>query len=239
MIKVLIVEDDPMVAEFNKHYLRQIEGFELVASASTADAALQLLEKSAVDLILLDIYMPGINGLQLLDNIRKMGRGVDVIIITAASDIASVKTALRLGAVDYLIKPFEFSRFQAALSTYREEVRVMESREELSQADLDKLLFHHNEHVIPGSIGLPKGLTRNTLQLVWEQIESMRGAEFSTEELAGLVGISRVSMRKYLQFLSEIGVLEVEVLYGAVGRPSYKHHVVPGMRDVLQSYLQG
>jgi len=61
MIKVLIVEDDPMVAKFNKYYLEQIEGFQLVAVASSAEAALKILEKEKIDLILLDIFIPGID----------------------------------------------------------------------------------------------------------------------------------------------------------------------------------
>ncbi|MFW5437225.1 response regulator [Paenibacillus apiarius] len=236
MIKVMIVEDDPMVTEFNKHYLSQIEGFKLASTASTGDAALEQLQTMEVDLILLDIYMPGINGLQLLDRIRKSDHAADVIVITAASDISSIKMALRLGAVDYLIKPFEFHRFHAALSTYREDLKLMGTQQALSQADLDRLLFHHSEKATASAV-LPKGVARNTMQLVWECALTMKGRNFSTEELAAEVGISRVSMRKYLQFMNEIGVLGVEIEYGSVGRPVYKHRIAPGQENVIQSYL--
>lgn len=114
MIRVLIVEDDPMVAEFNKHYLEQIGGFALRGIAASVDEGLKLLEKKEIDLILLDIFMPGLSGLELLSQIRKMGKGVDVIVVSAAADSYSIKKALQYGAVDYLIKPFEFERFREA-----------------------------------------------------------------------------------------------------------------------------
>ncbi|MCR8843294.1 response regulator [Paenibacillus sp. SC116] len=238
MIKVMIVEDDPMVREFNKHYLQQMSGFQHITSVSNGDEALDVLQNEPIDLILLDIYMPGMNGLQLLETIRLRDQSVDVIVITAASDIVSVKKALRLGAVDYLIKPFEFSRFQAALHTYREEVNLMQSQNQMSQEELDKLLFHaadvkgHTE-----SIDLPKGLTKNTLQLVYNCVDGMKGKSFTTEELAAEVGISRVSMRKYLQFLNEIGVLDVEICYGFVGRPSYTYRYLPDKASRIHRYL--
>lgn len=235
MIRVLILEDDPMVAEFNKRYLEQIEGFQLQAVVSSVDEALAILDRQEIDLILLDIFMPGRNGLDLLSEIREKGEGVDVILITAASDIQSVKKALRYGAVDYLIKPFEFERFRAALSAYREEVQFMKELETLSQEELDKRLLHKEQPIMPAE--LPKGLMRNTLKTVWETIQDRQGAPFSTEELANRVGISRVSMSKYLKFLVDIGAVEVEISYGSVGRPVYKYRSVDSKSGLLKTYL--
>lgn len=238
MIKVMIVEDDPMVREFNKHYLEQMNGFKYITSVSNGDEALLVLENEAIDLILLDIYMPGMNGLQLLETIRLHDQSVDVIVITAASDIVSVKKALRLGAVDYLIKPFEFSRFQAALNTYREEVNLMQSQNQMSQEELDKLLFHAADAKgTAQGTDLPKGLTRNTLQMVYNCVDEMKGKSFTTEELAAKVGISRVSMRKYLQFLNEVGILDVEICYGFIGRPSYTYRFLPDKVSRIHRYL--
>lgn len=235
MIKVLIVEDDPMVAEFNKHYLEQVGGFTLQGIAGSVDEGLKLLEKKEVDLILLDIFMPGLNGLELLSQIRKMGKGVDVIIVSAAADRSSIKKALQYGAVDYLIKPFEFDRFREALTTYRERAALMQDQEKLSQVDLDKQIFHKEALGRTGE--LPKGLTRETLKLVWENIREMGNQTFSTDEIAQRVGISRVSMRKYLSFLSQIEVLKTEVLYGAVGRPVYIHRYISSKGKAINGYL--
>jgi CitB family two-component system response regulator MalR len=223
MIKVLIVEDDPMVAEFNRRYLARTEGFELVAVAGTGDEALAILAREPVDLVLLDIFMPGKNGLELLSDIRCAGAGVDVILVTAAADRGSIQKALQHGAVDYLIKPFEFERLNASLTAYRERVKLMRRSAVLSQADLDRRILHKD---LPFQTELPKGLDRNTLRRVWADIAAAGDAPFSTEDMSRAVGISRVSMRKYLDFLTRQGVLDVAVVYGAIGRPVYKYRCV-------------
>lgn len=235
MIKVLIVEDDPMVAEFNRRYLEQVEGFELIAVAPSVDDALQILDRQDINLILLDIFMPGMNGFDLLTQVRKQGQGVDVIVVSAACDSQSIKKALRFGAVDYLIKPFEFERFKTALSAYREWVSITKDQEKLSQAELDLRLLHPNPVTIPSE--LPKGLTRNTLKTVWENIQEMKERSFSTEEMASRVGVSRVSMRKYLSFLTDIGVIGMEVIYGSVGRPVYQHRCLKPDSDLMKTFF--
>ena len=108
MIKVLLVEEDPMVLKFHEHYLNQVKGYELVDKARTGEEALELLAVKSYDLVLLDIFMPGMDGLQLLKVIREQERNLDVIIISAAKDKEHIQTALRNGAVDYIIKPFDF-----------------------------------------------------------------------------------------------------------------------------------
>lgn len=236
MIKVLIVEDDPMVAEFNKLYLERVNGFELIATTATVNQALETLENREIDLILLDIFMPGTNGLELMSQIREMGKGVDVIVVSAASDAQSINRALRYGAVDYLIKPFEFERFKAALNTYRDRISTITDQEILSQADLDKQILHKT-HTPVSAAELPKGLNRNTLKTVWQSIQKMDARPFTTEEIANLVGISRVSMRKYLIFLNEIGILQTKIIYGTIGRPLYKHQYIPSQKDLLGPYL--
>ncbi|EGW38425.1 response regulator [Desulfosporosinus sp. OT] len=235
MIKVLIVEDDPMVAEFNKRYLEQVEGFELIAVAPSVTDALLILDCQEINLILLDIFMPGMNGFDLLTQVRKQGQGVDVIVVSAACDSQSIKKALRYGAVDYLIKPFEFERFKTALSAYREWVSMTKDQEKLSQAELDLRLLHPTPVTMPSE--LPKGLTRNTLKTVWENIQEMKERSFSTEEMANCVGISRVSMRKYLSFLTDIGVIEMEIIYGSIGRPVYQHRCPKPENDLIKTYF--
>ena len=235
MIKVLIVEDDPMVAEFNRRYLEQVGGFELIAVAPSVAEALRILGCEEIDLILLDIFMPGKNGFDLLAQIRKLGQGVDVIVVSAACDSQSIKKALRYGAVDYLIKPFEFVRFNTALSAYRDWVAMTKGQEKLSQAELDVRLLHPS--ILPAPSELPKGLTRNTLKTVWENILDMKERSFSTEEIANRVGVSRVSMRKYLSFLTEIGVIDMEVIYGSIGRPVYQHRCIKPESNLIKTYF--
>lgn len=237
-IKVLIVEDDPMVAKFNRHYLEQVPGFEYVGCAATGDEALILLEEQQVDLILLDIYMPRVSGLQLLSVLREQGSKVDIIVISAASDNASIRKALQNGAVDYLIKPFEFARFQAALSAYREDYKLMH-KEHLSQEQLDKLLRHSlgTEEERFAVLPLPKGLAEGTLESIWSTINRLESPVFSTEDISSHAPISRISVRKYLAFLTEAGILEMELSYGAVGRPVYMYKVRPEGHELIRKYL--
>lgn len=220
MLAVLIVEDDPMVAELNRRYLEQLEGYRLAGIAGTGETALQLLRQTPVDVVLLDVFMPGMNGLELLQAIRREQHGVDVILVTAAHDAVTVEQALRQGVVDYLIKPFEFSRFQAALLNYRQRRRSISERQNFCQQDLDKRFFAAQS--AGEATALPKGLDRNTIRTIWEQIIRTE-REFSADEIASAVGLSQVSMRKYLKYLQGLELISAEVSYGAVGRPLYKY----------------
>ncbi|WP_088068266.1 response regulator [Gottfriedia luciferensis] len=236
MINVMIVEDDPMVAEINKRYLSKINGFRLTNIVNSVDDAIRILGKEDIQLILLDIFMPGKQGLELLTYLRTNELEVDVIIISAASDLERIKKALRYGVVDYLIKPFEFERFNAALVNYQQKTRFTDKLEAVSQQELDNyLLLHRDETAIIEE--LPKGLTKDTLKQVWEAVQELKEIPFSTEEVANAVGISRVSTRKYLNFLKDLGILDVKVIYGTIGRPVYQHEYNQSKEYLIKNFL--
>jgi len=222
MIKVLVVEDDPMVAELNRRYIERTAGFLFCGSVTTGDAALQVLEKESIDLVLLDIFMPGMNGLELLCTIRKKNCSVDVIVVSAARDQNSIQIALRNGAVDYLVKPFDFERLQTALLSFKRRLEFIRKSSNVSQADLDQEIFYRASQV---DSELPKGLDRNTSKRVWNKILEIN-SEFSAEEIATQIGLSPVSIRKYLKHFQNIDVLSADIAYGAVGRPVYKYRCV-------------
>lgn len=234
MINVLIVEDDPMVAELNRRYLEKVPGFQLAAMARSVDGALESIEKMQIHLILLDIFMPGLNGLDLLDKIRSEEKDIDVIVVSAAGDKPSIQRALRHGAVDYLIKPFEFERFQEALNGYRSHALLMRNCDVISQEELDRQVLGREQQE---QKELAKGLDRNTLKKVWEDIQTTEGKLFTTEEMAVRAGLSRVSMRKYLEFLKQIDVLSMEVVYGTVGRPVYQYRLRQPDSWIIKRYL--
>lgn len=220
MIRVLIVEDDPMVAELNRRYLASVPGFQLIAAAKNGDEALSILQKAKIDLVLLDVFMPGMDGLELLTRIRSCEFAADVILLTAARDSQSINKALRYGAVDYLVKPFEFERFSAALTAYKNRSKFMKGQEEFGQHEIDQRVLLRGQ---TSADDLPKGLDRKTLKKIWDNIKENSGTEFTTEELAKQVGISRVSMRKYLDFLEKADFLSLDISYGSIGRPVYKY----------------
>ncbi|WP_409304046.1 response regulator [Peribacillus sp. SCS-155] len=221
MIKVLIVEDDPMVAEFNKRYLSEVEGYTLAGVVHNVADTIDFIQNKQVDLILLDFYMPGANGLELLSYIREHNIPSDVILITAASDTEKIQSALRMGAVDYLIKPFEFERLNQALLNYKEKFQFFTNNSFVNQEELDERVLN-SEQKSSGELveALPKGLTRTTLQVVMDVIKERGTGPFSTEDIAERTYISRVSVRKYLKFLTDLGVLEESLTYG-IGRPVY------------------
>jgi len=235
MIRVMIVEDDPMVAEFNKSYLAKVNGFQLTALARSVEDAIRIIENQDFDLILLDIFMPGKQGLELLTFLREKEKETDVIIISAASDMDRIQKALRYGAVDYLIKPFEFERFQLALTAYLEKREFIKNQPVTSQDELDYQLLRREEKTILEE--LPKGLTKDTLKQIWDAIQEMKDGPFSTEDVVKIVGISRVSVRKYLNFLKGIGILEVKVIYGTVGRPVYQHHFNKYKEHLIKNFF--
>lgn len=235
MIRIMIVEDDPMVAEFNKRYLEQIEGFTLAAVCGTVEEAMETLEREKVHMVLLDIFMPGKNGLELLSYIRGQDLPIDVLVISAASDSNRIQKALRLGAVDYLIKPFEFERFHAALTAYRENLAAIKERPRFNQKELDQLIVHKEEKHRPGK--LPKGVSVETLRIIWDTVLKMKAEAFSTDDIVLKSGISRVSVRKYLKFMTDIGVLNVKVHYGPVGRPFSEHRIAEKNIHLIQEYL--
>lgn len=234
MINVLVVEDDPMVAQLHEHYLSQIKGFQLCDIARSGDEALKLLQTKEYDLLILDVFMPFMDGLQMLEKIRESKYDVDVIIVSAANDKDKIKQALRLGAVDYIIKPFEFERFNLALSNYQKRYHIVENQDVLKQSELDKTIIKHEKETI---VALPKGLDKHTLSTVWDCIITFDGM-FTTEEVSAKVGISRVSIRKYLEFLKTLHLLKLDLHRGSVGRPVYKYLCVDKQSDLLNVYIQ-
>lgn len=233
MIKVLLVEDDPMVLKFHEHYLNQVKGFELVDKARTGEEALELLAAKSYDLVLLDIFMPGMDGLQLLKIIREQERNLDVIVISAAKDKERIQSALRNGAVDYIIKPFDFERFNLALTNFYHRSLILKNKTGLEQTDLDKGVIYKEQVT---DLLIPKGLDRNTLKTVWQNI-SLLDRDFTTEEISSMVGISRVSISKYLDFMKKLNILSLELHRGAVGRPVYKYKCIDSSKNSIEQYF--
>ncbi|WP_343070851.1 response regulator [Bacillus sp. REN10] len=232
---MLIAEDDPMVAQINKQYAEAIPGFYVQKIVTSPEAAMQAIETNRPDLLLLDIYMPGMSGLELLKNIRLLNKSIDVIVISAANDMLSVRKALHYGAVDYLMKPFQFDRFEQALLSYQQRYEIYARSDEVNQGEIDELFFSREKKAVRQV--LPKGLTKETLKLVWLSVEKWPEEDFSAEDIAFHSGVSRVSVRKYLSFLQEIGVLEERISYGSVGRPQTRCRIVNEKRSKVHQYI--
>ncbi|WP_099350575.1 two-component system response regulator DcuR [Erwinia amylovora] len=239
MINVLIVDDDAMVAELNRCYVAQLPGFSCCAVASTLQQARELLQNNelAIDLILLDIYLQQDNGLDLLPTLRKAKLPVEVIVISSAADATTIRQSLHYGVVDYLIKPFQFSRFEEALTGWQQKKKLIDSHPFYQQADVDQLI-HGNHPTMDDAKRLPKGLTSLTLRTLCLWIDAHPTEEFSTDDLAAAVNISRVSCRKYLIWLAQINILFTSIHYGATGRPLYRYRLQAERSILLKRFCQ-
>lgn len=215
MVDVLIVEDDPMVAELNKKYLHMVPGFNLVANVVNGEQALHFIHDNHVDLILLDVFMPKLNGLELLQHIRISYPKIDIIMVTAACNTNDIQAALRLGVIDYIVKPFTFGRLRTALISYQERIRLLSSSKILNQNQLDDRIF---AKPVSQNKSLPKGIDRQTLKKVREVIIDYN-KEFSMSDIVELIPLSRISLKKYLDYLEDLGELESHLTYLSIGRP--------------------
>ncbi len=220
-IRTLIVDDDYRVAEVHRGFIERLPSFVVVGAAHTAADALALAERERPDLVLLDIYLPDRSGLEVLRELRAPGRpSVDVIAITAANDVDTLRSALQGGVVHYLVKPFQFNAFREKLESYAAARLRLGTLREVDQAEIDEL--YALLRAPREAAELPKGLSPATLALV---ARTLRGGshDLSASEVAAATGMSRVTSRRYLDHLSRAGLVEIEMRYGAAGRPEHRY----------------
>ncbi|MFT9486129.1 response regulator [Tepidibacillus infernus] len=215
--KVLIIEDDFRIAEINKSFVSQVEGFEIVDIALNGKTALQLLQQHQPDLVLLDVYIPDISGEELFLHIKDAYPQIDVIMITAAKEVKTLEVFLRHGIFDYLVKPVRIERLHKSLNKYHWYKQKLAKETELDQTEIDAImgrsihLEHQSEHY-------PKGIDPLTLERV-RRFLNKEGSVFTAEEIGKELGIGRSTARRYLEFLVNKGEIMVDLRYGTVGRP--------------------
>ena len=222
MYKVLIVEDDPMVAMINEQYIKRNKNFTLVGKCGDGMSALSFLEKTDIDLIILDVYMPKMNGFETLREIRNRQITTDVIMVTAANDIDSLEEALHLGVVDYLVKPFTFDRFQMALEKYIAKINALKDIEKLNQSNIDSIIVNSRKNT---QDLLPKGIQEKTMQCIMDYLRENSGVWFTGDQIAGEIGLTGVTVRRYMNYLSESGRVIGEMNYETGGRPCMLYKV--------------
>jgi two-component system CitB family response regulator/two-component system response regulator DcuR len=223
LTRVLIVEDDVRIADLHRRFTERVEGCAVVGIAHRLDDARDMAEALEPHLILLDLYFPEGPGTDFLREIRAKGMEIDVILITAAREMGPLKEALRGGVFDYLIKPVTAERFHECLTkfcAYRERLRGGNA---IEQHDVDTLL-HPAASRACLSTCLPKGIDGLTLAKVRAVFDNQADASGrSAEDVAELIGISRSTSRRYLEYLISEGTLYADVVYGSVGRPERRY----------------
>lgn len=225
-IRTLIVEDDFRVAEIHRGFIERLEAFTVVGIAHTARDALDRAERERPDLVLLDIYLPDRSGLEVLRELHATGQPpVDVIAITAANDVETLRSALHGGVIHYLVKPFQFNAFQEKLESYAALRSRLGQVREVGQDDVDEL--YATLRASASSPALPKGLSPTTLALVERALRDVED-DLSAEDVAERTGVSRVTSRRYLDRLARWGNVDVTMRYGRTGRPEHRYRWVRG-----------
>ena len=221
-LRVLVVEDEPVALEAHTAYVERVPGFVVAATATTSQAALHTLRGIPIDVVLLDMNLPDRHGLEVIRAMRAGGHTADVIAVTSARDLDVVRAAVSLGVVQYLLKPFVFATLRERLETYRSYRDQLGGTDQLStQAEVDAVLSGSRHST---RSALPKGMSG---ELLGKVTRSLRDAEgLSATELADRVGVSRVTARRYAEYLCDGRLALRTQRYAGAGRPEVEYRWV-------------
>ncbi|MBC7558178.1 MAG: response regulator [Dermatophilaceae bacterium] len=220
-IGVLVVEDEPVAADAHVAYVERVRGFAIRGKALDGATAIRLLgdPSSAIDLVLLDMYLPDMHGLDVVRAMRTAGHRADVIAVTSARDLAVVRAAVSQGIVQYLLKPFTFAGLREKLERYAAYRLQLAGDVAISQHEVDRVLA-----TLRGSDSgsLPKGMSPESLDAVVLVLRPS-SESLSATEVAEAVGTSRVTARRYLEYLANSALVVRRARYGGAGRPEVEY----------------
>jgi response regulator of citrate/malate metabolism len=230
VIRVLIVEDDYHVATIHGAYVRRVEGFDVAGHASTYASGRSEIRRLAPTLVLLDLYLPDGDGLELIrETLEGQDPPPDYLVITAARDMKSVRRAMQLGAVHYLVKPFSYPQLEDRLIAYRELRRRLDRIGDAEQREAEQHEVDALYNLLRGPAGLPKGQAGPTMASIRELLQ-MSGSDLSAADIAAAIGISRSTAQRYLAELARQGRVELRLHYGTAGRPEHRYRL-PTLAD--------
>ncbi|MDP9182467.1 MAG: response regulator [Actinomycetota bacterium] len=216
MIRVLVVDDDYRVADLHAQMVSRVGGFAVVGIAHSAAEARSLVASASPDLVLLDMYLPDGLGTDLVAEL-----GVDVLMVTADSDAASVRKALGAGVVNYLVKPFAASQLADRLNAYARYRSHLAGKASLDQVEIDRAARLLREgDLVEGAV--PKGRSPQTARLVAEELKASN-EPLTAADVATSLGLSRPTAQRYLADLAAAGRAEVTLRYGTTGRPEHRY----------------
>lgn len=214
-INVLVVEDDKMVVEVLVGFLERFKKIRVIDDSESLEKSKKLLANEEIDLVLLDLFLIDGNGLDLLKWIRLNEIDVDIILITADKDIESIKVAKKYGVKDYLVKPFNYKRFEKAIKKYMKDLSHLNALKSLDQESIDRIMQVDSTEEV-------EGLNR-TYENILNYLKVNYPKAFTSSELANILGISRITARRYLENMEDLKTVRLELDYGGVGRPKNKY----------------
>ncbi len=225
MIRALIVDDDFRVASIHASYVEQVGGFDVIGQAYSGQATLDAVATSRPDVVLLDLYLPDIHGLDVLRRLRVSSTTpLDVIVITAANDTASVRAAMQAGALHYLLKPFGFPTLRDKLRSYQGMRSELVSRPQTDQSRIDKA---YGVLRSPCAVGSHANVSP-TLDAVENTLAKADNA-LSASDVAAMTGMSRATAQRYLTQLLSLGRATIALRYGTSGRPEHRYQAPTGV----------
>lgn len=227
-IQVLIVEDDFRIAEINRQFVNRVEGFVVTETVKTGEEALNYLRSTSnlPQLILLDVYIPDVQGLDLFWTLRNEFTEIDVIMMTAAKEVETIAETLRGGIFDYIVKPVDFERFERTLLSFRSQKQLLTTKTELRQEEIDLLTglqISSSPIKETEDARLPKGIDQLTLEKMKVILHESDESGITALDAGNKVGVSRSTARRYLEYLVSIGEADAQLKYGDIGRPERKY----------------
>lgn len=219
-MKILIVEDDPMVRSINVGFIKKISATYKIFESSDIPGAIKIIEQEVIDLILLDVYLGKSKGPELLKWLRETHHKSEVILITADNSVETIEESFKLGAIDYLIKPFSFKRFEEAVTKASMRIERLKDRSTFGQADIDAMM-----QTVNNKDGVyEKGMNIMTYQAVEETL--LNAVEpMTAQDVADKTHLARVTVRRYLEQMVLSGIVIETLSYGKIGRPQ-KHYMM-------------
>lgn len=226
MYQVLIVEDDPMVADIDRQYVEMDRTFQVVKLCKNGSEGLEYLKTHQVDLIILDYYTPSMNGTEFVDKLHAMGKTPAIIMVTSANDTCIVQGLLARGVLDYLVKPFQYARFQKALERFVKSRHVLgRDVESLDQSSIDRLF--QPPSALETAPPLAKGLNSGTLDRVRQFFADHPGEHFTSEQVSEHLGLSRITIRRYVGYMADEKEISSFIDYQTGGRPAIRYSFNP------------
>lgn len=224
MYRVIIIEDDPMVADIDRQYVEMDNAFRVVKVCKNGSEGLEYLKTNKVDLIILDYYTPAMNGTEFVDKLHAMGKAPAIIMVTSANDTCIVQGLLARGVLDYLVKPFQYSRFHQALERFvKSKQLLVNDAESLDQGSIDRLFQRNPTSHATNAFQLAKGLNAGTLERVRRFFAKHPNEFFTSEQVSEHLGLSRITIRRYVGFMADENEITSSIDYQTGGRPAVRY----------------
>jgi len=214
-IRVLVVDDDFRVAGLHRDVVASRAGCTALDPVHSLGAARQAVRTHAPDLLLVDAFLPDGDGVEFV-----AAADVDAFVLSAATDAATVRRALRAGALAYLTKPFDAGVLAERLDRYARMRNLLTTDRPLEQEQIDRAMTIMHGGAEPATVARSA-----TEQLI---LEALGADEASAAEVADRVGVSRATAQRHLATLAARGQVDVRLRYGTTGRPEHRYVAARG-----------